>query len=98
MATTSGSFPDIKMMMLFGTGALLLRGAGCTINDLLDQDIDIKYCFGSFFLIACLYLPSHEETDILGNNFDLFILSVFALRLVNISEVVCWCSLRPTLV
>ncbi|KAL8529274.1 hypothetical protein ACS0TY_006632 [Phlomoides rotata] len=42
MATTSGSFPDIKMMMLFGTGALLLRGAGCTINDLLDQDIDIK--------------------------------------------------------
>ncbi|KAL8457776.1 hypothetical protein ACS0TY_035595 [Phlomoides rotata] len=42
MAATSGSFPDIKMMMLFGTGALLLRGAGCTVNDLLDRDIDTK--------------------------------------------------------
>lgn len=42
MAATSGSSPDIKMMMLFGTGALLLRGAGCTINDLLDRDIDTK--------------------------------------------------------
>jgi 4-hydroxybenzoate polyprenyltransferase len=29
-------------MALFGCGALLLRGAGCTINDLLDQDIDTK--------------------------------------------------------
>ncbi|KAL3824823.1 hypothetical protein ACJIZ3_020852 [Penstemon smallii] len=42
MAATPGSLPDIKMMMLFGTGALLLRGAGCTINDLLDRDIDTK--------------------------------------------------------
>lgn len=42
MAAASGSLPDFKMMMLFGTGALLLRGAGCTINDLLDRDIDTK--------------------------------------------------------
>lgn len=42
MAAASGSLPDIKMMMLFGTGALLLRGAGCTVNDLLDRDIDTK--------------------------------------------------------
>lgn len=42
MAAAPGSLPDIKMMMLFGTGALLLRGAGCTVNDLLDRDIDTK--------------------------------------------------------
>ncbi|XP_017226808.1 4-hydroxybenzoate polyprenyltransferase, mitochondrial isoform X4 [Daucus carota subsp. sativus] len=30
------------MMALFGCGAFLLRGAGCTINDLLDRDIDTK--------------------------------------------------------
>ncbi|XP_075523588.1 4-hydroxybenzoate polyprenyltransferase, mitochondrial isoform X2 [Primulina tabacum] len=42
MAAAPGSFPDAKMMVLFGTGALLLRGAGCTINDLLDRDIDTK--------------------------------------------------------
>ncbi|RVW65157.1 4-hydroxybenzoate polyprenyltransferase, mitochondrial [Vitis vinifera] len=42
LAANPGHFPDIKMLALFGTGALLLRGAGCTINDLLDQDIDPK--------------------------------------------------------
>ncbi|KAI8078053.1 UbiA prenyltransferase family-domain-containing protein, partial [Gilbertella persicaria] len=31
-----------KMMALFGTGALIMRGAGCTINDLWDRDIDDK--------------------------------------------------------
>ncbi|KAK4479322.1 hypothetical protein RD792_014833 [Penstemon davidsonii] len=130
MAATPGSLPDIKMMLLFGTGALLLRGAGCTINDLLDRDIDTKaiilhyafyvfysrkdkaeadckWCsdtiqrtlfsrfsiapgfgdpstteqfqvythslshFGRFIVAACLYVPSHEETDILGICSDL---------------------------
>lgn len=40
LASTPGHLPDFKMMALFGCGALLLRGAGCTINDLLDRDID----------------------------------------------------------
>ncbi|XP_027350137.1 4-hydroxybenzoate polyprenyltransferase, mitochondrial isoform X2 [Abrus precatorius] len=39
-AATPGNLPDFKMLALFGCGALLLRGAGCTINDLLDRDID----------------------------------------------------------
>ncbi|KAL1807333.1 hypothetical protein DCAR_0833205 [Daucus carota subsp. sativus] len=42
LAASPGSFPDFKMMALFGCGAFLLRGAGCTINDLLDRDIDTK--------------------------------------------------------
>ncbi|KDE04281.1 hypothetical protein MVLG_05309 [Microbotryum lychnidis-dioicae p1A1 Lamole] len=29
-------------LALFGTGALVMRGAGCTINDLWDRDIDQK--------------------------------------------------------
>ncbi|PON38475.1 4-hydroxybenzoate polyprenyltransferase [Trema orientale] len=40
LAANPGQLPDFKMLMLFGCGALLLRGAGCTINDLLDRDID----------------------------------------------------------
>ena len=40
MAAPSGSLPDPKMLALFGTGALLLRGAGCTVNDLWDKDLD----------------------------------------------------------
>lgn len=49
LAANPGHFPDIKMLALFGTGALLLRGAGCTINDLLDQDIDPKVFFFNGF-------------------------------------------------
>jgi 4-hydroxybenzoate polyprenyltransferase len=30
------------MLALFGCGTFLLRGAGCTINDLIDRDIDTK--------------------------------------------------------
>lgn len=42
LASSPGDLPDIKMLTLFGCGAVLLRGAGCTINDLLDRDIDTK--------------------------------------------------------
>ncbi|PPS15318.1 hypothetical protein GOBAR_AA05262 [Gossypium barbadense] len=40
LASTPGQLPDFKMAALFGCRALLLRGAGCTVNDLLDRDID----------------------------------------------------------
>ncbi|XP_078162060.1 4-hydroxybenzoate geranyltransferase 2-like [Carex rostrata] len=42
MAAYPGEIPDLKMLALFGCGAVLLRGAGCTVNDLLDRDIDVK--------------------------------------------------------
>ncbi|XP_014252489.1 4-hydroxybenzoate polyprenyltransferase, mitochondrial [Cimex lectularius] len=42
LAADPGCFPDLKMLMLFGAGALVMRGAGCTINDMWDRDIDRK--------------------------------------------------------
>ncbi|KAJ8676405.1 hypothetical protein QAD02_012192 [Eretmocerus hayati] len=42
MAAPSGAFPDLGMLALFGTGAFIMRGAGCTINDMWDKDIDEK--------------------------------------------------------
>lgn len=42
MAAPAGQLPDFYMLGLFGTGALLLRGAGCTVNDLWDKDLDAK--------------------------------------------------------
>lgn len=41
-AAAPGCFPDFYMLALFGTGALVMRGAGCTINDMWDRDIDSK--------------------------------------------------------
>lgn len=40
LAAPAGSLPDARLLLLFGAGAFLLRGAGCTINDLWDRDFD----------------------------------------------------------
>ena len=40
------------MLALFGCGAVLLRGAGCTVNDLLDRDIDNKVILLSFDVLS----------------------------------------------
>lgn len=34
------SLHDIYLLVLFGIGALVMRGAGCTYNDIVDRDID----------------------------------------------------------
>ena len=34
--------PEQKLMALFLVGALVMRGAGCTFNDIIDRDIDAK--------------------------------------------------------
>lgn len=40
LAAPPGAAPDFYMWGLFGLGAVLLRGAGCTINDFWDRDLD----------------------------------------------------------
>lgn len=42
LSATAGGLPDLQTLALFGCGALIMRGAGCTINDLWDKDIDAK--------------------------------------------------------
>lgn len=35
-----GTWPDLWLMALFGVGAVVMRGAGCTVNDLADRNFD----------------------------------------------------------
>ena len=35
-----GGWPDLSKAFLFLVGAIVLRGAGCTLNDIVDRDID----------------------------------------------------------
>ena len=44
LASASQGFlvPDPLLIGLFGVGAVVMRGAGCTINDLWDRDIDAQ--------------------------------------------------------
>ncbi|MGH6878952.1 MAG: 4-hydroxybenzoate octaprenyltransferase [Rhizomicrobium sp.] len=37
-----GSLRDLRLVALFAIGAIAMRGAGCTYNDIIDRDIDAK--------------------------------------------------------
>jgi 4-hydroxybenzoate polyprenyltransferase len=42
-ALASGArLPDLKLLALFAIGAVAMRGAGCTWNDILDRDLDAR--------------------------------------------------------
>jgi 4-hydroxybenzoate polyprenyltransferase len=40
LAAPIGEIPDVSLLALFGVGAFVMRGAGCTINDMWDADLD----------------------------------------------------------
>ena len=37
-----GGWPDPRLLALFAVGALVMRGAGCTVNDIADRDFDAR--------------------------------------------------------
>jgi 4-hydroxybenzoate polyprenyltransferase len=40
LVMAAGGWPDPARLIVFSVGALLMRGIGCTINDISDRDID----------------------------------------------------------
>ncbi len=40
VALATPGWPDLRFVALFGIGALIMRGAGCTLNDIADRDFD----------------------------------------------------------
>jgi 4-hydroxybenzoate polyprenyltransferase len=40
IALAAKTIPNIGLMILFGIGALVMRGAGCVINDIYDRKLD----------------------------------------------------------
>ncbi|KAG9143854.1 hypothetical protein Leryth_011510 [Lithospermum erythrorhizon] len=41
-AANPGSLPDMKILSILSVWVFLIRGAGCTINDIFDRDFDKK--------------------------------------------------------
>jgi len=42
LAAPMGEFPNFWLFILFGIGALVMRSAGCTLNDIADRNFDAK--------------------------------------------------------
>lgn len=42
IALASQGWPDLPLMVLFGIGAVAMRGAGCTLNDIADRHFDAQ--------------------------------------------------------
>ena len=42
LAAGSRSWPDLRLLALFAVGALVMRAAGCVINDIADRDFDAR--------------------------------------------------------
>jgi 4-hydroxybenzoate polyprenyltransferase len=40
IALAARGWPDPRLLFLFGIGAVVMRGAGCTFNDIVDRDFD----------------------------------------------------------
>jgi len=40
--SSASSYPDFYLLALFALGAIVMRGAGCVINDIIDREIDAK--------------------------------------------------------
>lgn len=41
-ASEGGGVPSIKLLFLFLIGAIIMRGAGCTLNDIIDRHFDAQ--------------------------------------------------------
>jgi 4-hydroxybenzoate polyprenyltransferase len=40
IALAADRWPDSRLLVLFAAGAIAMRGAGCTLNDIVDRDYD----------------------------------------------------------
>ncbi|EYC20359.1 hypothetical protein Y032_0022g587 [Ancylostoma ceylanicum] len=60
LATPAGQLPSLYYLMLFGVGSVLMRGAGCVINDLWDKDFDKRVERTKMRPLACGSLTERQ--------------------------------------
>ncbi|XP_059867650.1 4-hydroxybenzoate polyprenyltransferase, mitochondrial isoform X2 [Delphinus delphis] len=85
LAAEPGCFPDWYMLSLFGTGAVLMRGAGCTINDMWDQDYDKKVTRTASRPIAAGDISTFQSFVFLGGQLTLALGVLLCLNYYSIA-------------
>lgn len=66
LAAAPGALPDAQLLALFGIGAFCMRGAGCTINDLWDKDLDKQVVRTANRPLASGVLTTNQAIGFLG--------------------------------
>ncbi|KFM81848.1 4-hydroxybenzoate polyprenyltransferase, mitochondrial, partial [Stegodyphus mimosarum] len=84
LAAAPGCLPDPALLALFGMGAFLMRGAGCTINDLWDKDIDAKVLRTKQRPLACRDISVLDAWMFLGGQLSLALLILLQLNWYSI--------------
>ncbi|TSM85944.1 4-hydroxybenzoate polyprenyltransferase, mitochondrial [Bagarius yarrelli] len=85
LAADPGCLPDLHMLTLFGTGALLMRGAGCTINDMWDRDFDRKVSRTAIRPIAAGQISQFQALVFLGGQLSLALGVLLCLNYYSIA-------------
>ncbi|MBF0247065.1 MAG: 4-hydroxybenzoate octaprenyltransferase [Alphaproteobacteria bacterium] len=65
---SGGGWPDLGLMALFALGAVIMRGAGCVMNDIADRDFD-----GQVARTANRPIPSGQVTVRQALAFQIFL-------------------------
>jgi len=71
-----GGWPDPVMLVLFAVGAIVMRGAGCVMNDIADRDFD-----GQVARTATRPIPAGDVTVVQAVGFLVF-LSLLGLTIL----------------
>ncbi|XP_029019828.1 4-hydroxybenzoate polyprenyltransferase, mitochondrial [Betta splendens] len=85
LASDPGCLPDLCMLSLFGTGAVLMRGAGCTINDMWDKDFDTKVSRTASRPIASGEISQRQALVFLGGQLSLALGILLCLNYYSIA-------------
>ncbi|KAK1792322.1 hypothetical protein P4O66_012272, partial [Electrophorus voltai] len=85
LAADPGCLPDLHMLTLFATGALLMRGAGCTINDMWDKDFDKKVVRTAMRPIAAGEISQFQALVFLGGQLILALGILLCLNYYSIA-------------
>lgn len=84
LSAPAGCWPDPIMLGLFATGAFIMRGAGCTINDLWDKDLDAKVERTKTRPLASVEISQFDAIIFLSAQLSLGLLILVQLNLQSI--------------
>ncbi len=85
LAAEPDGWPDLWLMILFGIGALVMRGAGCIVNDMVDRDIDAKVARTATRPLASGQLNLTQAYGFLG-----LLLAIGLVILLQLSPTAIW--------